>query len=252
MTRSVAPVSRGQIALVLRRLIKRFPTPGAMEIGNPFQTLVAVVLSARTRDEQVLLLLPEFFRAFATPEALAVAPLREIEKRLSTIGMWRQKAKHVKALAQMLLTHFGGQVPETMSELVALPGVGRKTASVVLVSCFKTPAIAVDTHVHRVVNRLGWVRTQTPAKTESALLDLIPQKEQPLVNRVFVKFGRFLCLPGKPRCYLCPVKDLCAFSKKQLSAPANSSDLCLDLARREQVLEDLRQGVVSTLHSYES
>lgn len=145
---------REEMVKVLKTLKKRWPNPGAMEIGNPYQNLVGVMLSARTRDEQVLKFVPGFFKAFPTVEKLAGATTKHIESRINTIGMFRQKAKNLKKMAQQVVEKFGGMIPSTMDELVSLAGVGRKTASVVLVASFNTPAIAVDTHVHRVTNRL--------------------------------------------------------------------------------------------------
>ena len=146
------------------------PNPGAMEIGDPYRTTVAVILSARTRDEQVLKLLPGFLKAFPNVGMLARASVKEIEAKMNTIGMYHQKAKHIQWMAEDVVKKFGGEIPRTMEELVSLAGVGRKTASVVLAACFGEATIAVDTHVHRVTNRLGWVHTKTPAKTEEALL----------------------------------------------------------------------------------
>ncbi len=228
----------------LRRLAKRFKNPGAMELGEPFRTTVGVILSARTRDEQVLKLLPAFFKAFPNPQTLAKATQAQVESKLSTIGMYKQKAKNIRAMAAMLVNEFDGKVPQTMDELVRLPGVGRKTASVVLVACFGASAIAVDTHVLRVTNRLGWVKTRTPEKTEAALLKLVDPKFQPTVNRVFVKLGRYICLPGKPRCWDCPVKDLCAYQKKNLVEPKDAAVIRADIERRERVMEELRDKVI--------
>lgn len=238
------PTDQQDIIAVLKALKKRFPNPGAMEVGGSFQALVGVMLSARTRDEQVIKLLPGFFRVFPNPKTLASASVRDIEARINTIGMYHQKAKNLKAMAQKVLADFKGEVPSTMDELISLPGVGRKTASVILVYCFSKEAIAVDTHVHRVTNRLGWVNTITPAQTEQRLLKLVPLKWHQTVNRVFVKHGRYLCLPGKPRCYACPVIDQCAYKKKQLLAPKNVQAILDDIDRRERVLLDLKSQVV--------
>ncbi len=233
------------VATVLQILKRCFPNPGAMEIGSPYQNLVAVVLSARTRDEQVLKLLPGFFHAFPTVQHLTIATPKQIESKINTIGIYRQKAKNLKAMAEMVEKAEKGEIPRTMEGLTALPGVGRKTASVVLVASFHKPAIAVDTHVFRVTNRLGWVNTKTPENTEQALLKLIPKKQQPTVNRVFVKLGRYICLSGKPRCWMCPVAKYCAFKNKQLTFPKNAHAIREDIDHREKVLETLRQGVRS-------
>ncbi len=231
-----------QVEYVLRLLKKRWPSPGAMELGTPYRTLVGVVLSARTRDEQVLKLLPELFMAFPDIQRLAVADVSAIERRINTIGMFRQKAKNLKKMALRVVEQFEGEIPSTMDELVTLAGVGRKTASVVLVASFHTPAIAVDTHVHRVTNRLGWVKTTTPEKTEIALLKIVQDKWKATVNRVFVKHGRYLCI-AQPRCWACPLKDVCAYNSKQLRAPTNAEEILDDINKRERLLETLRELV---------
>jgi len=231
------------LVAMLKILKKRWPNPGAMEIGNPYQNLVGVLLSARTRDEQVLKLMPGFFKAFPTAEKLAAASVDEIESKINTIGMFRQKAKNLKSMATDVVEKFGGEIPQTMEELVSLAGVGRKTASVVLVASFNTPAIAVDTHVHRVTNRLGWVKTKTPEKTEAALLKIVPDTSKKTVNQVFVKHGRYLCI-RKPRCWACPVADQCAFKEKNLEAPKNAEAILEDIERRETILEALREQAV--------
>ncbi len=204
----------------IEKLSLIYPDLGALHAGTPYHMVVMVALSARTRDEQILKLAPGFFRSFPSVHSLAVADLALITKAINTIGMYRQKAKNLKAMAQMIVKDFGGEVPNTMEELVRLPGVGRKTASVILVAAFDIPAIAVDTHVHRVVNRLGWVKTKTVEATEQALLRIIPKSMQPIVNRVFVPFGRSICI-AKPRCWACPLVNECAFAQKNLIPPKN-------------------------------
>lgn len=217
-----------------------FPNPGAMEIGNPYQNLVAVMLSARVRDEQVLKLFPNFLKEFGTIERLSKATPKQIERKIKSIGMYRQKAKNLQKMALEVVTEFNGKIPNTMGDLISLSGVGRKTASVVLVASFGKPAIAVDTHVHRVTNRLGWVKTKIPNKTEQELLGIIPESLQPIVNRVFVKFGRYICIPGKPRCWACPIVKFCAYKQKNLVCPKNAEEILLDIERREKELEVLR------------
>lgn len=229
-----------EITKILKTLKKRWPNPGAMEIGDPYQNLVAVMLSARTRDEQVLKLLPGFFTSFPTVDRLARATTTRIQSRINTIGMYRQKAKNLKKMAEQVVRWKGGKVPQTMDELVSLAGVGRKTASVVLVTSFNTPAIAVDTHVHRLTNRLGWVKTKTPKKTEELLLTLVSDKMKHTVNQVFVKHGRYICI-RKPRCWACPVRDYCAFKNKNLKEPKNAQAILEDMKNREKKLEELRQ-----------
>lgn len=237
-------VSANKIIAILKILKERWPNPGAMEIGNPYQNLVGVLLSARTRDEQVLKLMPGFFKAFPNPRVLARAEESDIQSKINTIGMYRQKAKHLKSMATDVVANFGGEIPNSMDELITLAGVGRKTASVVLVASFDTPAIAVDTHVHRVTNRLGWVKTKTAEKTETALLKIVPDKWKKTVNQVFVKHGRYICI-RQPRCWACPVKDLCVFNKKNLEEPKNSEETLEGFTLREENLEELRSKAIS-------
>lgn len=199
---------------VIKALKRAYPGKGAVELDRPEDVLLATVLSARTRDEQVLKVYPKLRAAFPTLASLAAAKPREIEKPLSEIGLFRAKARSMRGIAQALLREHGGNVPSTMEDLLALPGVGRKTANCVLCYAFKKPAIAVDTHVQRIANRLGWVKTAKPDDTEAALMRLVPKPLWLHVNRVFVQFGRTTCLPGRPRCYACPIRRLCAFPHK--------------------------------------
>ncbi len=233
-----------EIQEVLSVLKKRFPQSGALELGNPYKTLTGVLLSARTRDEQVLKLLSGFFERFPDVKALAVADVTEIQSRINTIGMYRQKAKNLKKMAQKIIEDFDGQVPGTIDELTTLAGVGRKTASVVLPHIFDTPAIAVDVHVHRVVNRLEWVQTKNPAKTEQELLNLIPKSLHKVVNQVFVKFGRYICISRKPRCWACPIQDICPYKDKNLMAPKNADHILEKIKDQEEALQALREKVL--------
>ncbi len=235
------------IDFVLTALKKIFPEPGAMEIGGAYHAVVAVALSARTRDEQVLKLLPGFFRAFPDVETLSKADEQFICSKINTIGMYRQKAKNLKKMALRVVEVFDGKIPGTMEELTSLAGVGRKTASVILPYIYGVPAIAVDTHVHRVTNRLGWVKAATPAATEKKLLKIIPLEQMKRVNEVFVKHGRYLCISA-PRCWACPLVDVCAFPKKNLIAPKNAEAILADVERREAELQRLRRAVSDEIY----
>jgi endonuclease-3 len=199
---------------VIVTLKRAFPGKGAVELDRPEDVLLATVLSARTRDEQVMKVYPKLRARFPNLKSLADASVADIAEAIKMIGLYRMKAKSIRGIAQTLLRDHGGKVPSTREALVALPGVGRKTANCVLCYAFKVPAIAVDTHVHRVTNRLGWVKTKTPLATEMELMRLIPKDLWLDVNRVFVQFGRTLCLPGRPRCWKCPVARWCAFPNK--------------------------------------
>lgn len=202
------------IRKVIGTLKREFPGKGAVELDRPEDVLLATVLSARTRDEQVLKVYPKLRAKFPTLASLAAAKSTEIAEAIKEIGLYRAKARSMKGIAEALLREHGGKVPRAREALVALPGVGRKTANCVLCYAFKKPAIAVDTHVHRIANRLGWVKTKRPEDTEQALMRLIPEDLWLHVNRVFVQFGRAVCIPGRPRCWKCPVARRCAYPKK--------------------------------------
>lgn len=199
---------------VIATLRRAFPGKGAVELDRPEDVLLATVLSARARDEQVMKVYPKLRRRFPTLASLASADARDIAEAIKEIGLYRAKARAMKGIARELLSKHGGAVPSTRDALVALPGVGRKTASCVLCYAFKKPAIAVDTHVHRIAGRLGWARAKRPEGTEQALMRLVPGDLWIHVNRVFVQFGRAVCLPGRPRCWTCPVREWCAYPRK--------------------------------------
>ncbi|HVM90835.1 MAG TPA: endonuclease III [Verrucomicrobiae bacterium] len=202
------------VTQVLRTLGQRYTAKGMTDLGNPADTLLATVLSAQTTDVQVLKAFPGFRRAFPSWKALASADVREIEKTINTVGLYRSKAKAVKGLARMILDAYGGRVPSTMEDLVRLPGVGRKTASVVLSFCFGKPAIAVDTHVFRIARRLGWSQGKDPQRVERDLMKLVPEKQWSEINRTMVPFGREICRARTPECWRCPVAKWCAYPNK--------------------------------------
>jgi len=177
---------------------------------NPFQLIVATVLSAQTTDVLVNRITPDLFRAYPTPEALAAARQEDVEKSLNRIGMFRQKAKNIVGLAKKLVAEHGGEVPRTLDELVELPGVGRKTANVVLGVAFNAPeGVVVDTHVQRISQRLGWTKQVTPEKIEQELMKLFPQKEWDQLSHVLIFHGRRVCFARKPSCVTCVVNDIC-------------------------------------------
>lgn len=199
---------------VIKSLAKIYTTKAMVDFGTAEDTLIATLMSARTRDEQVLLAYPRLRAKFPTLSDLASAPVVSIEKTIGTIGLFRAKARAIKGLAQILLEKYHGHVPQTMEELIKLPGVGRKTASCVLWYAFGIPAIAVDTHVFRLAHRLGWAKKATPEKVEKELALVVPRELWGEMNRVFVQFGRTICLPGKPKCWKCPVRELCPYKHK--------------------------------------
>ena len=200
---------------VIQTLVPLYPIKESTNLGNPADTLIATLLSAQSTDVQVLKAFPRFRKRFPDWSSLAKAHIQEVESSIKTIGLFRAKAKSLKGLAQKIQSDFAGEVPKTMEELLRLPGVGRKTASVVLASCFRVPAIAVDTHVFRIAHRLGWSKGKTPELVEQDLLNLVPKSLWIDVNRSMVQFGREVCVSGfAPRCWKCPVAKWCPYTPK--------------------------------------
>ncbi|MEM0475189.1 MAG: endonuclease III [Candidatus Norongarragalinales archaeon] len=208
-------VSKRVVGLVLRRLAAHYKSHTALESfarrkhETPFQILVATMLSARTRDEVTAQVSDALFAVYPTPKKLAAAPLVRIKALIKPVNFYKGKAKRIKQMAKIIHEKYRGEVPKTMKELDSLPGVGRKTAGCVRVYAFGLPQIPVDVHCHRVANRLGWVKTKTPEKTEFELEALIPKHYWLNVNELFVLHGQQTCLPRKPRCCECVIKKAC-------------------------------------------
>jgi endonuclease III len=177
---------------------------------DPFQILIATLLSARTQDATTHAASTRLFRRARTPRTMARLTVAEIERLIYPVSFFRNKARHVKACCQMLQTRFGGRVPGTMEELVTLPGVGRKTANLVMILAFKSlDNICVDTHVHRISNRMGWVRTREPNETEQALYQATDRQWWPYINLYLVTWGQNVCRPVYPRCGDCVIARQC-------------------------------------------
>lgn len=174
---------------------------------TPFQTLVACLISTRTRDEQTLRIATDLFKIASSPETLVELSEARLRRILYGAGFYRQKAKQLRIIAGRLIEE--GDVPRTKEGLLSLPGIGPKCANLVLATCFGAPQIAVDTHVHRISNRLGWVRTATPEKTESALTPLVPVRWRRRVNVMLVAHGQLVCRPIGPLCDECRIYELC-------------------------------------------
>ena len=186
---------------------------GAIELGDPFQVLVATVISQRTREEQTTAISARVFACYPDAAALAVADAPTLLDLLDGSEYREEKAPRLIALAKILAEKYSGQVPDSLDALLALPGVGRKTANCVLIYAFDKAAICVDTHCHRITNRLGWVTTKTPDATEKALEKIMPQDLWAGSNRLFLQHGRALCLPITPLCSRCPVREWCAYGQ---------------------------------------
>jgi len=199
----------------LARAIDGLELPAVEKIAerqeeDPFQVLIATLLSARTQDATTLSASRRLFRVARTPRTMAALTVRQIERLIYPVSFYRHKARHVKATCRELVERFGGRVPATMDELLVLPGVGRKTANLVLILAFKSQRhICVDTHVHRISNRLGWVRTRTPDETEQALYAAIADRWWPYVNLYLVTWGQNVCRPVYPRCSGCVLRPWC-------------------------------------------
>lgn len=181
----------------------------ATQTKDPFKVLVATILSARTKDEVTAQAAARLFARATTPTELAQLSLQELEQLIYPVGFFRNKAGYLKQLPGVLEQRFKGQVPDTIEELLQLPGVGRKTANLVVAVAFDKPAICVDTHVHRIMNIWGYVHTNTPLETEMALRATLPQRYWILINGLLVAFGQGLCKPLRPHCDRCVVADLC-------------------------------------------
>ena len=177
---------------------------------DPFQVLIGTILSQRTRDANTDVASARLFARFPDAPSLARANASEVEPLIRATGFYRVKARVVRACAAELLERFGGEVPRTFEQLTSLPGVGPKTANCVLVFGYGIPAIPVDTHVHRIANRLGVVRTRSPEETEAALRERVPERYWIPLNPLLVQHGQNLCRPNRPLCPQCPIGDLCA------------------------------------------
>ena len=176
---------------------------------DPFKILISTILSARTKDANTRISTERLFAKYNTPKRIAEADIKEIEQLIKPSGFYKVKAARVKEVSKVLIEKYNSSVPENYEELMSLPGVGSKTANCVLVYAFKVPAIPVDTHVHRISNRLGWVKTKNPLQTEKALRDTIPKELWLKLNRLFVRFGQQICVPIKPKCEICSLNDGC-------------------------------------------
>lgn len=176
---------------------------------DAFQMLIAVVLSQRATDAMTIPVSMQLFKHAPTAQLLANIPLAEIEKIIRPIGFFHAKAQAIKKLARVLVEQHNGKVPSTELELLALPQVGRKTANIMLTLFFNTPQIAVDVHVHRITQRLGWITSKSPEETETKLTALIPHNLIHDVNRIFVRHGQEICKPISPKCSVCPIKNYC-------------------------------------------
>lgn len=187
----------------------------SLNFTTPFEMLIAVMLSAQCTDERVNKTTPSIFSKYNSPQDFVNIPLDELETLIHPCGFYKNKAKNIKLTSEKLLNNFGGQVPQTMEELMSLPGVGRKTANVVMLEAFNKPqGIAVDTHAKRISNKLGLSEKSEPEKIEQDLLKLIPTKYYKDINHLFIWHGRNICTARNPKCVDCPIKNIAKVLKK--------------------------------------
>ncbi len=208
----MTPAKRHEL---FRRLQAANPEPKSeLAYGSAYQLLVAVVLSAQATDKSVNLATPKLFELAPTPQAMAALGEARVTELIRTIGLFRTKGKNVVALSRMLVELHGGEVPRSREALEALPGVGRKTANVVLNVAFGEPTIAVDTHIFRVANRTGLAPGKTPEEVEAKLLKVVPEAYRRHAHHWLILHGRYVCLARKPGCPQCAIRDLCSFREK--------------------------------------
>lgn len=213
MPRETMTHKRERAAAIERRLYERYGEGEcSLDHSDPFTLTIAVILSAQCTDAAVNKVTPALFERFGTPEAMAHASTADIEQIIHPLGFFRSKARNIVACAQAVLSDFGGAIPEDMNALQTLPGVGRKTANVVMCQAFRNAqGIAVDTHVFRIAHRLGFAtrNDDTPDKTEAKLLKIYPRSDWLFINHQWVHFGREFCSARSPKCTRCPIADLC-------------------------------------------
>lgn len=194
---------------LMQRLFELYPEDSPDGFADPFFVLISTVMSHRTRDDVTYPAAKKLFKRFSTPEEMVIADISEIEALIKDVGFYRVKAGRIKEISRILLEKYNGRVPDDIEALLELPGVGRKTANCVLAHAFLKDALAVDTHVHRISNRLGLVETKAPEETEMELKKIFPQKYWRHINLLLVKLGQNICRPISPRCKICTLNDMC-------------------------------------------
>ena len=205
------PGLKQQAKKVLQALHKTYPEAKcALEHKNPFQLAVATILSAQCTDERVNIVTKDLFKKYRSPRAFAEAKIEELEQDIKSTGFYHNKAKSIKAMSQAVAEKFGGQVPKDLDELVKLPGIGRKTANVILGTGYGIASgVVVDTHVQRLSQRMGLTEEEDPVTIEQELMGLLPEKEWIQFSHAMIWHGRQICIARKPKCSLCPMKSFC-------------------------------------------
>lgn len=201
-----------RMAKILDILAKEYPNVKIqLNFSNPFELLIATILSAQCTDERVNKVTPSLFKKYKSPSDYVNIPIEELEKEIYSTGYYKAKAKHIKEMSKMLLEKYNGVVPSQLEELIKLPGVGRKTANVVLGHCFNVPAIVVDTHVIKLSNRLGFVCTKNAEIIERKLMELLPKNKWVIFTHYFISHGRKICTARNPKCNECVISKYCKY-----------------------------------------
>ncbi len=211
--RAFTPATIGGVMKILRREAPRWNAPIvsfiAVQSRDPFKTLIGCILSLRTKDETTAVASARLFERAATPQAMLALSSRTLERLIYPVGFYRTKARVIRGICRDLLDKFRGKVPDDLDALLTLKGVGRKTANLVVTEAFGKPGICVDTHVHRISNRWGMVKTKTPDKTEMALREVLPRRHWLEYNGILVAFGQTICHPTSPWCSRCRIAEVC-------------------------------------------
>lgn len=230
MPESKLPPARERVVPINDRLKRLYPEFEGLDYKNQFQLLIAVILSAQCTDARVNKVTPALFARFKTAAEIATCDINELEQLVKSTGFYKNKAKNIRACCVEMVNRFGGEVPSVFDDLLSLPGVGRKTANVVMGHGFDTPGITVDTHVGRLSRRLGLTGHTNPAKVELALMEIVPKEEWLHFSGRLIMHGRKICLARRPRCEQCPIADLCPkigveeLGKKRKISPQRRKD----------------------------
>jgi len=202
-----------KVIRALKNAVQKFSAPAVTQVSNkthdPFKVLISCLLSLRTKDKTTLDASKKLFALASTPEKMKDLPLKTIEKTIYPVGFYRVKAKNIKSICKELAERYNSKVPDSIDELLKLKGVGRKTANLVVTFGYGKQGICVDTHVHRITNRWGYVKTKTPHETEFALRDKLPKRYWIIINDLLVSFGQNICKPISPLCSLCKLSCYC-------------------------------------------
>ncbi len=201
---------KARLVKILDELVSAYPDARVgLDFTTTFELLVATILSAQCTDERVNIVTKTLFKKYHTPQDFLDVPAEELEMDIHSTGFYRNKARNIRGCCTKLIAEFNSQVPQTLVELITLPGVGRKTANCVLSNCFGIPGITVDTHVTRIMNLLGIVGTDDAVKIEFALMDLVPKERWNAMNHLIITHGRRICIARRPQCGVCPVNSCC-------------------------------------------